>query len=252
MPLYNSARFLNFAINSVMSQTYDNWELILVDDYSSDDSVRIAEAYVRKDKRIILYKQPRNLGVSQARNKGIREANGRFIAFLDSDDIWYPQKLALQIQHMVQNEIDFTYTSYEKIDEQGDVIGHLGVPVKVNYSDLLKTCVIGCLTAVYDTRTLGKVYMPTNTKREDFATWLSILDRTKYAYGVTVTLAQYRVYKNQSSGKKVNMAMENWKLYYNVLQLGFFRSTYYFSHYAIKGLLRTKTPRLAKVLRMLD
>lgn len=247
-PCFNSSIFIEETINSVLSQSFQDWEHIIIDDCSIDNSPEIIKAYCVKDKRIRLIKLSNNNGVAQARNIGIKEAKGRFIAFLDSDDLWYPDKLKKQISFMEKNKIDLCYTGYEKFDEQGKCFQKMKVPLKLNYQDLLKTCYIGCLTAIYDTKNLGKIYMPTNTKREDYATWLNILKQTKYAYAIPETLAKYRVYSNQSSSKKINMAQENWNLYRNIEGLGIFKTLYYFSHYAINGLIRTKFPLLSNII----
>lgn len=251
-PSYNSEKYISETIDSVLSQTYQNWEMIIIDDVSPDDSSSVIEGYCKKDNRIKLIKLEQNSGAAVARNRAIEEAEGRYIAFLDADDIWKPEKLEKQIEFMRKNNYAFTYTAYEKIDESGLVFGEIGVPLKVSYNQLLKTCVIGCLTAIYDVEKLGKVYMPTNTKREDFATWLNILKKVDFAYGIKQNLSQYRVYKSQSSNKKVKMAKENWKLYREIEKLNIFKAIYYFSHYAIRGILRTKFPKIARIIGVLD
>ncbi|WP_105265356.1 glycosyltransferase family 2 protein [Pseudoalteromonas sp. T1lg76] len=251
MPLYNAASFLEETVQSVIQQTLTDWELIIVDDFSTDSSLSVLAPLIDAEPRIKLIQQAENAGVSVARNKAISNAKGRYIAFLDSDDLWLPYKLEKQIDFMRSNNIAFSYSAYEKVDEAGNCFGRVGVPEKVDYNNLLKTCVIGCLTAIYDTNRLGKVYMPLNTKREDFATWLCILKKVDFAYGYQDVLAQYRVYASQSSGKKAQMAQENWYLYRHIEKLGFIRSTYYFVHYAVKGILRTKCPSLARFLGVL-
>lgn len=250
-PLYNCSDFLKQTIQSILFQTYQNWEVIMVDDCSSDNSVSIAQEFVERDHRIKLVQLEKNSGAAVARNKAIEAATGRFIAFLDSDDLWHPQKLEKQINFMLENNYAFSYTAYEKINEEGKVFEYVGAPQQLSYKQLLKTNEIGCLTVIYDMKHLGKVYMPTETKREDYATWLSILKKTDYAYGMPEILGQYRVYANQSSAKKGKMAKENWKLYRNIENLGVIKSAYYFSHYVIRGVLRTKFPKLARMLGVL-
>lgn len=252
MPLYNCENFLSQTSVSVLNQTHTSWELIMVDDCSTDGSFTIAKDLAASNPKIKLLQLKKNSGAAIARNTAIEAATGRFIAFLDSDDLWHPEKLEKQIDFMQKNDYAFTYTAYEKINEEGMAFQVVGVPEKVSYHDLLKTNVIGCLTAMYDTEKLGKVYMPTNTKREDFATWLQILKKVNYAYGINESLAQYRVYDAQSSSKKVNMAKENWLLYKDIEKLNTVKSLYYFAHYSIRGLLRTKFPRIAKVLGVLN
>lgn len=251
-PLYNCSDYLEQTIQSVISQTYGNWEMIMVDDCSTDNSLEIAQKYAAEDSRINVLQLEKNSGAAVARNKAIEAATGRFIAFLDSDDLWMPNKLEKQVQFMLDQNIAFSFSAYEKIDEKGVPFDIVSVPEKINYKQLLKTNVIGCLTAMYDVEKLGKVYMPVNTKREDFATWLAILKRVDYAYGMPDVLAQYRVYASQSSAKKTKMAKENWRLYRDIEQLGMFKSAYYFSHYAIRGVLRTKFPNLARAVGVLD
>lgn len=251
-PLYNCSEFLDETLNSVLVQTYQNWEVIMVDDCSSDNSVLIAQEFVEKDHRIKLIQLEKNSGAAVARNKAIEAATGRFIAFLDSDDLWMPNKLEKQVQFMLDQNIAFSFSAYEKIDEKGVPFDIVSFPEEINYKQLLKTNVIGCLTAMYDVEQLGKVYMPVNTKREDFATWLAILKRVDYAYGMPDVLAQYRVYASQSSAKKTKMAKENWRLYRDIEKLGLLKSAYYFLHYAVRGVLRTKFPRLARLLGVLQ
>jgi len=250
-PIYNSSQFLGKTIQSVLSQTYENWEMIIVDDCSQDNSLAIAENYAAVDQRIRAFKLPKNSGAAAARNAAIKVARGRFVAFLDSDDLWVPKKLEKQINFMLNHGVALSFSSYYKINEHGDIFELMGVPEKVSYNELLKTCVIGCLTAVYDTNALGKIYMPTNTKREDFATWLGILKKVDFAFSLAEPLAQYRVYYNQSSGKKVSMAKENWRLYREQEKLDLFQASYYFSHYAVRGVLRTTFPRFARALGIL-
>lgn len=251
-PSYNSSIFILKTLKSVTSQSFDNWEMIIVDDCSSDNSVEVIQSFADQEPRIKLIQLEKNSGAAVARNKAIEAASGRFIAFLDSDDLWLPDKLEKQVQFMLDQDIAFSFSAYEKIDETGNVFGTVGVPKKTGYHDLLKTCSIGCLTAMYDVEKLGKVYMPVNTKREDFATWLTILKQVDYAYGMPDVLAQYRVYASQSSAKKAKMAKENWRLYRDIEQLGVFKSAYYFAHYAVRGVLRTKFPNLARAVGVLD
>ncbi|CAJ1850657.1 Putative teichuronic acid biosynthesis glycosyltransferase TuaG [Aeromonas dhakensis] len=252
MPLYNSARFLAASIDSVLKQKYTNWELILIDDCSGDDSVIIAQEYCDRDSRIRLVRLAENSGAAVARNHGIEVAEGRFIAFLDSDDIWLPGKLDTQIEFMLKNKVAFSYTAYKKVDEYGNDLFELGVPSSLSYYTLLKACVIGCLTVIYDASQVGKAYMPLGTKREDYALWLKILrEKNIIVQGVNRVLASYRVYPHQSSSKKLTMAKENWRLLREHEKLKFFSACYFFANYAYRGLIRDKFPRVAKLLRIL-
>ncbi|MDV4314276.1 glycosyltransferase family 2 protein [Acinetobacter indicus] len=244
-PSYNSAYYIQKTIESILGQTYLNWELIIIDDCSSDNSVEVIAKYVDQDERIKLIVLEKNSGAAVARNRGIEEANGRFIAFLDSDDSWHPEKLSKQVKFMLENDYDFTYTAYHKVNEYGEYLSKVNIPLKTQYNELLKTCVIGCLTAMYDSHKLGKVYFPLIRKRQDFALWLKILKLTPYAYGLNEDLANYTVRSDSISANKLKAAQYNWYLYRNIEKLNILKSMYYFSHYMIKGIIRSKFPSVA-------
>lgn len=248
LPLYNSSAFLRESVQSIIDQTYTDWELLIVDDCSTDGSLGMAEELAALDSRIKVFSLTENSGAAVARNKAIRESKGRYIAFLDSDDLWLPDKLERQFSFMRENNVVFCFSAYEKIDENSNVFGRVSVPVKVRYSQLLKTCVIGCLTAVYDVEHFGRVEMPIIRKRQDFGLWLRLLKRTDWAYGIQEPLARYRVRSGSISSNKLNAASYTWRLYREVENLGLFTSCYVFAHYAIKGVVRTRFPRLAKVI----
>lgn len=247
-PLYNCSDFLEKTIQSVIFQSYVHWEMIMVDDCSQDNSLEIAKRYASYDERIKIIQLEQNSGAAVARNTAIKKAKGRYIAFLDSDDQWLPNKLESQLSFMQKNEVVFSYAAYEKVDEQGNVVGLIRVPEKVEYSDLLKVCSIGCLTAMYDTYTLGKIYMPLIRKRQDLGLWLRILKKIPYAYGVQEVLGQYQLRSDSISANKISAAKYTWRLYRDVEKLNIFLASYYFMHYAVNGILRTKFPRLAKAL----
>lgn len=249
-PSYNSSRFIEHTIKSILNQTYKNWELLIVDDCSTDDSYAVVKSYADKDKRIHLIKLEQNSGAAVARNTGISAANGRFIAFLDSDDTWLPEKLSEQVSFMLKNDYILTYTQYHQVDENGNLLKHLNFPLKISYHELLKTCVIGCLTVMYDTDKIGKIYFPLIRKRQDFALWLKILKIVPYAYCLPLDLASYTVRKDSISSNKLKAAQYNWYLYRNIEGLNFFKSLYYFSHYAIRGIVRSKFKMLSKFLKL--
>lgn len=251
-PSYNSAGFISNTIRSVIDQAVSNWELIIVDDCSTDNSVEVIQSFIDKDPRIKLIQLNENSGAAVARNKGIEAAKGRYIAFLDSDDAWSPDKLEQQLAFMQVNDYPFTFAAYDKVDEAGKVFGHVGVPDKVTYSDLLKSCSIGCLTAMYDTEFFGKVYMPLIRKRQDLGLWLKLLKKTKYAYGLNETLGFYKVRKDSISANKKSAALYQWRIYRDIEHLSLIKSFYYFAHYAIRGLLKTKFPKVAKLLGILN
>lgn len=247
-PSYRSADYIDKTIASVLGQTYLDWELIIVDDCSPDHSNIIIERRVAEDKRIKLIKLAVNSGAAVARNTAIELAKGRFIAFLDSDDQWLPSKLERQVRFMRNGDMAFSYTAYEKLDEEGAVVSRVNIPRKVSYHDMLKVSSIGCLTAMYDTQKLGKVYMPLIRKRQDLGLWLSILKKTPHAFGLNEVLAQYQLRKGSISSNKRDAARFTWRLYREVEEMSLPVAVYYFSHYAVNGVLRKKLPRLAKAL----
>src|SRR5690554_3771613 len=250
-PSHNSTQFISATIQSVLNQSTSDWELIIVDDCSSDNSVEVVQSFVERDSRIKLIQLSENSGAAVARNRAIEAAQGRYIAFLDSDDRWLPNKLEKQVAFMQENNYPFTFAAYDKVNESDEVFGHVGVPDKVTYSDLLKSCSIGCLTAMYDTEFFGKVYMPLIRKRQDLGLWLKLLKKTKYAYGLNETLGFYKVRKDSISANKKIAALFTWRLYRDIEKLSLPKASYYFSHYAVRGLLRTKYPGVARFLGIL-
>ena len=238
-PSFNSGKFIANTIESVLAQTYKNWEMIIIDDRSTDNSREIIESYIEKDQRIKLIKLDKNAGVANARNFAIQKSKGNYIAFLDSDDMWLPKKLEKQLSFMIENSYLFTYLGYEKVDENGKVIGKVEAPSKIGYKDLLKTCYPGCLTVMINVEALADSRIPTNTKREDYAFWLEIIKTTNFAFGLNQVLAQYRIHPQQNSRVKLDMAKETWYLYRNIEKLPLIKSIYCFSNYAIRGFFRT-------------
>lgn len=238
---YNCEKFIEDTIQSVLSQTYKNWEMIIVDDVSTDNSINVIGKYIEKDSRIRLIKLEKNTGAAVARNTAIKDAKGRFIAFLDSDDLWIPEKLEKQIYFMITNNYDFTYTNYNLIDEDNIKYGKTFEAEKeVSYKDLLKTCSIGCLTAIYDTKKIGKVYMPLIRRRQDYGLWLRILKIISKGYCLEESLAIYRRRENSISSNKKNAAIYQWKIYRTVEKLNILSSIYYFLNYTINGFMKYK------------
>lgn len=251
IPTYNSSKYIARTINSILLQTFCNWEIIVVDDGSNDNTIDIIQEFINKGCRINLVRLEKNSGAAIARNTALEMAKSRYIAFLDADDVWLPNKLERQIDFMRKKKVDFSYTAYRKVDERGHVIGTVGVPEKLSYTDLLKKCEIGCLTAIYDTKNLGKIFMPNIRKRQDLGLWLRILKKIPYAYGLNIPLAEYTLRSDSISANKRKAALYTWTLYREVEHLPFFLSVYYFLHYAVNGLLRTKLPHIAKFIGVL-
>lgn len=235
-PVYNSDKYIIDTINSVLSQTYQNWQLILVDDGSRDASIKIIDEFRSKDSRIEVIKNPQNIGPARSRNKGIERATGDYIAFLDSDDIWLPEFLETMISFSVANDYDFVFSSYKRTDENlNPLYKDFIVPEKVNYDSLLKTCPISCLTALINISSIGKYYMPDIDKRQDYGLWLSILKDVEYAYGFTKPLAIYRIRKGSVSRNKFKAMLYVWRIYRDVEKLNFFYSLYLLVNYAYSG-----------------
>lgn len=240
-PSFNSEKFIAKTIESVLDQTYKDWEMIIVDDNSTDNSIDLINSYMQKDERIKCSALEKNSGPAVARNHAVKEAKGRYIAFLDSDDLWTPDKLSKQISFMQEHDIALSYTGYYQIEEKsGEVIEQIHVPKKVDYSELLKQNIIGCLTAIYDTEKIGKVYMPNIRKRQDFGLWLKILKRVPYAYGIDEPLAYYRVRTTSVSSNKIHASKYNWKLYREVEKLPIHKAIYYFGWYTYRSILKYK------------
>lgn len=238
MPNYNSEKYIKQAIESVLSQTYKNWELIIADDCSSDSSCKIVSSII--DDRIVLLTSKTNEGAAVARNKAIDKASGRWLAFLDSDDLWLPYKLEMQLSYMVSKNIAFSYTDYDLIDENGKMLFAFKAKRDVcTYEDLLRHNHIGCLTVVYDATKIGPTYMPVDAvKREDYACWLRILRKDISAYCLHKPMAKYRVHATSVSSNKIKMAKCQWNVYRNVERLCVLKSCSLMLNWAFYGFLK--------------
>ena len=239
-PSYNTERFISETIDSVLNQTYANWEMIIVDDVSSDKSISIIKKYIADypTLKIYLVENENNLGPALSRNKAIEKSSGRFLAFLDSDDCWTVDKLSKQVEFMQHNKVPFTCTYYSQISEEGVFMKNIdNLPSKLTYSDIIKSNKIGCLTAVYDVSFFGKIYMKNIAKRQDYVLWLSLLKKTKYVYCLPQILAKYRLRKNSVSSNKLNLIKYHWKIYYVIEKKGFLMSSYYLVYYVLNTFL---------------
>lgn len=239
MPIFNSEPYLKSSVQSVLSQTFSDWELILVDDCSKDASVRIAGELAESDSRIRLISLDENSGAAVARNAGILAALGRYIAFLDSDDLWVESKLQKQTEFMKKEDCALSYTWYECMDECGIRSGRvLRPPQTLTYREMLKSNQIGCLTAMYDTAKIGKVLMPLIRKRQDYGLWLRILKQVEFACCLSESLAFYRQRTGSISSNKLEMMKHNWSLYRDVERLSIQNSAYYLAWNVIRKVLR--------------
>lgn len=237
MPCYNSGTYIRQAINSVKGQTYRDWELLVVDDGSTDNSADIIKGMEQTDGRIKYLKTNAPSGSPIVpRNIGVKNALGRYIAFLDSDDAWLPNKLERQMKMFEQYEdMAICFSNYEKMTEQGERNNRIiKAPSISTYKQLLLSNVIGCLTAVYDTEKVGKVFFQ-NHSHEDYILWLDILKRGYVARNTNTVEALYRVRENSVSSNKLKTLSWQWDIYRNVEKIGLFRSSYYFLNYAYRA-----------------
>lgn len=226
-PVYNAEKYLADHLASVEAQTYTHWEHILVDDCSSDSSAEIVKSYQAKDPRIKYHRLEENSGAGIARNKAIELAKGDYIAFLDSDDQWYPEKLERQLTFMQKNDYAFTFTDYDRVDETGNKMANIvKCKPKVTYKSALYKNPIGCLTVMYSVRFFGKEYMPSIRKRQDYALWLKLLKKTN-GYGLNECLASYRTGNASISANKMDLLKYEWSIYRKVEGLSWFKSVFY-------------------------
>jgi len=231
-PSYNAEKYIDETIKSVLEQTYQNWEMLIVDDISTDRTLDVVKRYAGDDSRIKYFVLEEKGGASLARNKAIRESRGKYIAFLDADDVWKKDKLEKQVAFMERNKYDFSYHNYELIDDMSERLKVLRkAPQKISYMRALIGCSIGCLSAMYNADTVGRVQINRLDKRNDDALWFKILEKCKVGYLLDENLALYRVGNTSlSSGSKVKLLKYHYKLYreaqeYSVIVSLFFTCT---------------------------
>ncbi len=217
MPSYNSSRFISQSIESVVSQTYTDWELLITDDCSTDDTCDIVRKYAETDNRIKLFKLSQNSGAGVARNNSIQQAKGRYIAFLDSDDLWQPTKLEKQINFLKTNGYQFCHSYTLVVDDNNKAVGLNKKPYRVSFNSTKLINYIGTSSVLYDTKDIGKFYMRPIRRRQDFALWLNILQKTKYAYCIPEPLFIYRYTPNSLSSKKFKLLKYHIEVYQQAL-----------------------------------
>lgn len=214
IPTYNSALFINEAVQSIQEQTYTNWEIIVVDDASTDDTIAILIQLASNESRLKWLQLPENSGTGVARNTALKQATGRYIAFLDADDLWKPQKLQTQLDFMKTHAIPFTFSAYDCMNEQGALLSISVVPPQnLSYRQLFFCNYIGNLTGIYDTQFFGKVPILPNRKRQDWMHWLSLLKKIKTVKAVPESLAIYRIRQNSISASKIDLVKHNFGVY---------------------------------------
>ncbi len=224
-PTYNSEKYISATIQSVQNQTYSNWELLIIDDCSTDKTVEIISNASKSDPRIKLHALTKNQGTGIARNTGIDNSNGNYISFLDSDDMWKPEKLEKQLNFMKENNLSFTFSFYECINEEGINLNiRKEAPRLTSYRKLFFCNYIGNSTAIYNAAILGKIPINKIRKRQDWMLWLTIVKRIKVAQPVPEVLAYYRVRKNSVSSSKIELLKFNFNVYNKFHKLNYFVS----------------------------
>lgn len=212
-PIYNAEKYLDKTLNSIFNQTYENIEIVLVDDCSTDNSVNIIKNYQKNHKEIIYFCQEKNLGAGAARNKALELATGQYVAFLDSDDIWMSDKISKQIELMQKENCKFTYTAIEMIDESDNVIKKKrNLRTKCDYKYLLHNTLIATSSVIIDREGLGDFRMPLRRGGQDYATWLMLLRNGTVALGLNESLVKYRISNNSLSSNKFKSIKQVWEI----------------------------------------
>jgi teichuronic acid biosynthesis glycosyltransferase TuaG len=237
IPYRNAAATLAQTLESVIGQTFQDWEALLIDDASSDQSAAIAASYAAGDHRLRLLQHQDQMGAAAARNTGIRASSGRFIAFLDADDLWLPQKLDVQIPDLLAGA-PLVFSGYDRINTDGAVLTQVIPPPKVGYRDMLAGNPIGCLTAVWDTIAFGRCEMPILPMHEDYAFWLNLLRSGAHGQGLPDVLARYRVSPQSQSGQKLRAARATWSILRSEPGMDIPRAALGFVRYATTALRR--------------
>lgn len=242
VPVYNVERFIRETMDCVVAQTYQQWELLLVEDGSGDRTVSIIEDYIREsgEKRIRLIRQPGNFGAARARNRGLKEAKGRYIAYLDADDLWVPEKLERELAFMKDRDAAFAFTGYEFVNEDGRSTGKVvRVPETLNYRQALKNTTIFTTTVMFDTDKIDRnlLEMPI-IKSEDTALWWKILRNGYTACGLDENLVKYRRAGRTLSSNKLEAMRRIWNLYRRAEGMGVLNSAWHFCFWAVRAVKR--------------
>lgn len=239
MPAYNLAKYIKHSLESVLNQTHTDLELIVVNDCSTDETGDLIEKLACFDSRVNVYHNRKNLGGAGARNVGLAAARFRYIAFIDGDDIWHPEKLKKQMETLKNSDVQLSYTAVQKIDSSGKAFGAVQqiAPV-INYDGLLSNPLIACSSVLLDYDAVGRVLMPEIRKRQDFAFWLKLLRKGIVARGINEPLTYYRVRHGSLSSNKLSAARYTWQVYRSHEGLPFWRALPNFLSYAFRGMLK--------------
>lgn len=237
MPCYNMENYVADSIASVQRQSYPHWELLIVDDASTDGTIETVKTRAEQDEKIHFVVKTQHSGIADTRNQCIQMAKGRFLAFLDADDIWHPEKMETQLRFMLENKVGFTYTTYDWIDEEGNTLNKfINTIGNLDYKTYLRNTIIGCSTVMVDTDIVGKVVVPHFRTSEDTATWLDILKKGHLAYAIDKPLVSYRIRRKSASSNKLKASADLWKVYRKNEKLPFFKALYYFGCYAVNAI----------------
>lgn len=237
MPCYNMEKFIAYTIESVQRQTYPHWELLIVDDASTDRTADIIKSHQEQDDRIQFFVKPLHSGIADSRNRCLKMAKGQFLAFLDSDDLWHPEKLEQQLQFMTERNIGFSYSSYDCVDEAGKPLGKTIKSIgDLNYEAYLRNTIIGCSTVMVDKTIVGEVVVPNFRTSEDTATWLNILKKGFLAYAIEEPLTSYRIRQHSASSNKLKASSDLWRVYRQNEKLPLFKALARFSSYAFNAI----------------
>ena len=236
-PCYNSSKFLKETIQSVLSQTFTDWEWLITDDFSTDDSVEIINEI--NDPRIILTIAEKNGGAGKARNLSLEKASGRFITFLDADDFWEPTFLGEMIAFMKKENAEIAYSNYARCDENlVPKIADFKADKEVTFQNLLKTCRLSLLSSMYDSQRVGKEFFPAESKREDHVMWLNLLKKIPVGKPLNKTMAKYRMHESSVSRKKTNIMKDQYLVYKDYMKFSILKSLYYTANWALNGFLK--------------
>ncbi|MBE2273176.1 MAG: glycosyltransferase [Flavobacteriales bacterium] len=236
-PCYNSSKFLQQTIDSVLNQTFTDWEWLITDDKSTDNSVEI----IRKvnDERIKLTVAEKNGGAGHARNLSLEKATGRFITFLDADDFWEPKFLEEMVSFMKKENAELAYSNYSRCDENLiPKIEDFKADKNVTFNNLLKTCRLSLLSSMYDSQRVGKEFFPERSKREDHVMWLNLLKKIPVGKPLPKTMAKYRMHASSISRKKTNIMLDQYLVYKDYMKFSTLKSMYYTANWAFNGFMK--------------
>ncbi|WP_313581105.1 glycosyltransferase family 2 protein [Chishuiella sp.] len=234
-PCYNSEKYIKETFLSIKAQTYTNWEWIIVDDCSVDKSVELIKSF--EDSRIKLFIQSDNQGAAHARNLALNNAKGRFITFIDSDDLWLPNFLETTVNYLISNDEDLVYTSYKRVDEDlNHALDDFIAIDKIDNNRILYNCPIPMLTSIYDRSKIGVIEFPDVDLREDHAMWILLLRKIKYARAIKDSLGVYRMRSNSLSRNKLDIAIKQYNVYKDFLKMNIIKSLYYTFFWGLNGL----------------